>query len=239
MRKQQAFVAAMFLLAIIAFSAGSFAADKSEQKIALDSMSGLKLIGVKSEVATYRGRKAVRLLEDAAPDAPHAIALIPGTDFADGTIEVDVVGLLTPTAQADFRGFVGFVFRSAPDGSKYENFYIRPTNGRAEVQIRRNHATQYTSYPDFPWHKLRKENPGEYESYADMVAGDWTKLRAEISGNRARFFVNGAEQPQLIVNDLKHGQSSGLVGLWIGAGTDAYFSNLRITRAATPSADAK
>jgi hypothetical protein len=43
----------------------------------------------------------------------------------------------------------------------------RPTNGRAEDQVRRNHATQYISYPDRRWFQLRKDFPGKYESYAD------------------------------------------------------------------------
>ena len=38
--------------------------------------------------------------------------------------------------------------------------------------------------------------------------------------------MNGAAQPALIVNDLKRGATSGQIGLWIGAGTEAYFRNL-------------
>jgi hypothetical protein len=46
---------------------------------------------------------------------------------------------------------------------------------------------------------------------------------------RARLFVNSATQPTLIVNDLKHGVTSGAIGLWIGSGTEAYFRNLHVT----------
>ena len=46
---------------------------------------------------------------------------------------------------------------------------------------------------------------------------------------RARLFVNRAAQPALIVNDLKRGVTSGAIGLWIGAGTEAYFRNLNVT----------
>jgi hypothetical protein len=41
--------------------------------------------------------------------------------------------------------------------------------------------------------------------------------------------VNGAGQPSLIVNDLKLGNTEGTLALWIGVGTDGYFSNLRVT----------
>ena len=69
-----------------------------------------------------------------------------------------------------------------------------------------------------------------YESYADLVPGEWTPVRIEVNGNKARLFVNGTAQPALIVNDLKLGASaSGPVGLWIGPGTVAHFANVRIT----------
>lgn len=83
--------------------------------------------------------------------------------------------------------------------------------------------------PDFPWQRLRSETPGVYESYVDLVTGAWTHVRIEVAGAKARLLVNGAKQPALIVNELKHRTTSGQVGLWIGAGTEAYFRNLQIT----------
>jgi hypothetical protein len=65
-----------------------------------------------------------------------------------------------------------------------------------------------------------------YESYADLVPGEWTSVKVTVSGVRAQLFVNGAEQPCLIVNDLKHGECEGALALWIGSGTEAYFPNL-------------
>jgi hypothetical protein len=124
---------------------------------------------------------------------------------------------------------VGIAFRVAADPSKYECFYIRPTNGRADDQLRRNHSTQYISMPDYPWFKLRKESPGQYESYVDVVPGEWTKIKVEVDGSKARLYVNDSPQPVLIVNDLKLGDSKGSVALWIGLGTEAYFTKLRIS----------
>lgn len=163
------------------------------------------------------------------PNGGRTVALIPATDFGDGVIEIDLAGVLAPGAPEGSRGFVGLVFRSRADGSRFENIYLRHTNGRADDQMRRNHATQYASHPDYPWHRLRKENPGVYESYTDLEAGVWTRMRIEVEGVRARLYVNDAPQPCLIINDLKLGETRGLVGLWIGAGAEAYFSNLRIT----------
>jgi hypothetical protein len=58
--------------------------------------------------------------------------------------------------------------------------------------------------------------------------GEWTKIKIEVTGVKARLYVNDAPQPVLVVNDLKHGDSTGSVALWIGLGTEAYFTNLRV-----------
>ena len=144
------------------------------------------------------------------------------------TIVTVVAGTLAPHADTSDRGFVGIAFRSAPDGSRFENLYLRPTNGRAENQLRRNHSVQYESAPEYRWFRLRKENPGQYESYVDLEAGAWTKLRIVVDGTRAALFVNDAPKPCLIVTDLKLGPSRGQIGLWIGSGTEAYFSHMTV-----------
>lgn len=199
----------------------------------LDSLKGLEIINIKAEVAEYRGRRAVRLLkrdDQGAEVKPtdESLAILSGTDFKDGTIEAELAGIPAVGAPADARGFIGIAFRVAGHGAKYECFYLRPTNGRADEQLRRNHSVQYISAPDFPWNKLRAENPGVYESYADMEAGAWTKIKIEVAGTKARLYVNGAEQPCLIVNDLKLGDSRGQIALWTSIETDGYFSNLTV-----------
>jgi 3-keto-disaccharide hydrolase len=120
-------------------------------------------------------------------------------------------------------------FRVNADASKYECVYIRPTNGRADDQVRRNHSTQYSSYPGYEWLRLRTEWPGKYESYVDLVPGEWTRITIEVNGIHMRFYVNGASQPTLVVNDLKRGHTQGAVALSIGVGTEAYFANVRIS----------
>lgn len=196
------------------------------RSVPLETTAGLGLHGVRAEAVTWRGRRAVRLVEDPAAAAAEPVALIEGSDFGDGTIELDVAGAPAADAPPDSRGFIGIAFRSVADAGGFEGIYLRPTNGRADDQLRRNHSTQYFSAPDYPWHRLRKENPGVYESYTDLEAGAWTRMRIEIEGVKARLYVNDAPQPCLIVNDLKRGASRGLVGLWIGSGTVGHFSRL-------------
>jgi hypothetical protein len=84
--------------------------------------------------------------------------------------------------------------------------------------------------PEYEWSRLRREAPGRYESYVDLMPGEWTKIKIEVSGVKARLYVNDSTQPVLVVNDLKHGDSEGAVALWIGLGTEGYFANLRLLK---------
>ena len=175
----------------------------------------------------YKGRSAIQVI--AAPGAADATsyAVIKDASFRDGTIEVDLAGQPAAGAGGFARGFIGMAFRLQGDGS-YEYIYLRPTNGRADDQIRRNHSTQYSSYPNFGFGRSREEAPGKYESYVDLQPGVWTKYKIELEGRKARLYVNGAEQPCLIVDDLKLEPREGGVALWVGPGTEGYFSNLKI-----------
>jgi hypothetical protein len=199
-------------------------APPAARELALTSLEGLDARGAQPSVVDYRGRRAVRLVE-APGNQGDAMALVKGVDFGDGTIEAEIAGTPAAGAAEGARGFVGIAFHVQADG-KLECLYLRPTNGRSDDQLRRNHATQYVSHPEFPWFRLRKEQPGVYESYVDLETGAWTRLKIVVSGTKARLYVHGAEQPVLLVNDLKLGSVRGGVALWIGDGTEAHFSNL-------------
>jgi hypothetical protein len=205
----------------------------------LESVEGLRLHGVTARPVTYKGKKGLRVVVDTArlrerataPGQPAAppLALVDGAEFSSGVIEAEIAGEPAPGAGEGARGFVGIAFRVQPDNRAYDAFYLRPTNGRVEDQERRNHATQYISHPDWPWFRLRRETPSKYESYVDLVPGEWTRIRIEVRGERARLYVHGQEQPTLIVNDVKSGASGrGGVALWIEPGTVAHFRNLTV-----------
>ncbi|HEX4168927.1 MAG TPA: hypothetical protein VHZ55_25970 [Bryobacteraceae bacterium] len=176
---------------------------------------------------TYQGHSAIQVI--AAADAANgsSYALVKDTSFRDGTIEVNLAGKPAAGAGPQARGFIGIAFRLRDN--KYEYIYLRPTNGRADDQVRRNHSTQYSSYPQFDFARLRQESPEMYESYVDLQPGAWTKFRIEIDGRKARLYVHGAEQPTLIVNDLKMVPQEGAIALWVGPGTEGYFEGLKIT----------
>ena len=195
----------------------------------LDDADQVTIHGAKVSPATFQGKKALRVDHIQGEGEAHFAKLLE-FDFSNGIIELELAGKPGENAGQGARGFVGLAFRIADDNSNFECFYLRPANGRANDQLRRNHSTQYISFPDYPWHRLRKETPGKYESYVDLVPGEWTSIRIEVSGEQAKLFVHGSNQPCLIVNDLKHGSANkGGVGLWVGVGTEAYFSNLAVT----------
>lgn len=213
------------ILSLLVFAATAFAQDSYSLK-----KKNLEAVNASFEESIYKGQDALKVTPSEAQTEAKFVKLT-NLDFSDGTIEIDVLGKRAESAGRNARGFVGFAFRIAEDNSAFECFYIRPTNGRANDQLRRNHSVQYISYPDFPWHKLRKETPGKYETYSDLVEGEWTKLKIEVNGDKAKLYVGGVEQATLLVNDLKLGaDNKGALGLWVGPGTEAYFANLKVEK---------
>ncbi len=237
------------LMAIAMFGGLNVAAAADAGEVyPLTSVEGLSLNHVVARSATHQGRAGLRvaMAEDLQArivamsdqerqqlsdrgEFPEQLALIDGPEFGDGILEIEVAGEAQTGVFKDARGFVGLAFRVQKDLKTYDAFYLRPTNGRAEEQVRRNRAVQYISHPDWTWQRLRKESPGKYESYVDLVPGEWTRLRIEVRGDKAKLYVHDSAQPVLIVNDLKTGSiARGAIALWLGTGTVAHFRNLQV-----------
>lgn len=193
----------------------------------------LEAVGVTMVLQKLDGKEVVQVVKDSTVkgvDEPTFVKIV-GSNFKDGTIEVKVLSKLRPDAPADARGFIGLAFRINDTNSKFESIYIRPTNGRADDQIRRNHSIQYFAYPDFKFFRLRKEFPEKYESYADMGLNEWIKMKIVVSGSKAKLYLNDNKEPSLIVNDLKLGtEESGAIGLFVDIGTEGYFTDLKISK---------
>lgn len=202
------------------------------QRVELQN-ANLEAHQVSMELVQLTGKKAVKVIKDSTVelvDEPTFVK-IKDLDFHNGTIEVKVLSKLLKNAPAMARGFIGVAFRISEDNSRYESIYIRPTNGRANDQVRRNHSIQYYSYPDYKFDRLRKEAPEKYESYADMELDKWITMRIEVNGQHASLFLDNNSKPSLIVNDLFHdAKAIGAIGLWVEVGTEGYFSDLKITR---------
>jgi len=153
------------------------------------------------------------------------VVWLDGFDFNDGTIEFDAKGKSAPPQGS----FVGVAFRVV-DAKTHDAVYFRPFNFRAADPDKKSHAVQYVSGPGWPWQKLRKEKPGQFEKPIEPAPdGDaWFHARIVVEKREVRVFVNGAEAPSLVVRELSE-RTGGSVGLWCnGYGVIA---NLRITPA--------
>lgn len=166
---------------------------------------------------------------EATVDEPTFLKL-KNTNFENGTIEVKVLSRIQNPSPFEFaRGFIGLAFRINDDDSAFENFYLRPTNGRSDNQKMRNHAVQYFAYPDFKFERLRREFPEMYETAAPVGLNEWITLRLEIRGERAELFVNDAKFSTLVVPKMLGKTTTGSIGLWVDIGTEGYFKDLKIS----------
>ena len=220
---------------LLVLLASALAVTAAEKVLPLTTTEGLILHHAEAAAVTFEGRSALQLTAPAPPATNDRnrldhLAIVENLAFTNGTIEVDVAGQPNPHASGGARGFVGVAFRVQPDRGTYDCFYLRPTNGRAEDQERRNHTVQYISHPEFTWSKFRQDSPSRYESYVDITPATWIHVKIEVTGDKARLFIDGREQPTLIINDVKSGAAgSGAVALWFEGSTVAHFANLKIT----------
>ncbi len=153
--------------------------------------------------------------------------------FDNGSIEVYIGAELNGKSGPDSRGFAGILFHhSAVDGS-YEAVYLRMTNGTLNEPPppppRSERAIQYIAHPDFHFSVSREKFPGKYEKAAPIKVGTGRHLlRLDVDGSNLSAFVDG--NLVLSLNDLRFANRKGQMGFWIGGGTRAYFSDLKVTQ---------
>lgn len=179
---------------------------------------------------TSSNRKIVALAD--TPGAVHVseadgpgVAWIRGSDFGDGTIDLDVCG-----RDVFQESFVGVAFHGQDDNA-YEAVYLRPFNFQASDPARHHHAVQYMSLPDFDWPRLRQDFPDQFENPVDASAGpaSWVPLRVVVKAGTIEVYVGTATALALKARKLGE-RTQGLIGLWTGNGSDGTFANLRVTR---------
>jgi hypothetical protein len=168
-----------------------------------------------------KGRAALKL-QSSKDDT---VIILNDVQFGNGVIEFDALGQSAPPQSS----FLGVAFRVA-DAQVHDAVYFRPFNFRAGTSEQRSHAVQYISSPTHSWQQLRASKPGEYESAIEPAPdGDaWFHVRVVVEKPTVTVYVNGAEAPSLVVNELSP-RNGGGVGLWVGPGQGGYVANLRIT----------
>jgi hypothetical protein len=223
MRSLFASAAGVMLIAVTIPVFGGSPRQTSQSIDLAERLTAGKLRVVNREATATADRKgAVHLSEQQG----NGVAWIDGSDFADGTIEIEVRG-----RDVVGRSFLGVAFHRQDDKT-YEAVYVRPFNFRAEDPARHQHAVQYIALPDYDWPRLRKEFPEEFENPVDasVVPTGWVPLRIVVKNKTVQIHVGAASSPTLEVRKLgSHG--AGQVGLWVGNGSDGDFANLRITPA--------
>jgi len=150
-------------------------------------------------------------------------------EFSTGTLEVDIYTVLAPDAAPEDRGFSGLAYHIDEALANFESVYIRGTNGLKEnpPAPRDARAIQYFAFPDAKFDYLRDEFPGVYEAAANLGLNEWITLRLEVAEHGVTSYING--EKVLVVDGSLGKTASGKFGLRVDIGSEAYFSNLRIT----------
>ncbi len=184
------------------------------------------------ETVMLDGEEVLRLFKNDRLETPDigSFAKVEGLDFHNGTIDVNVRSRVLSEYDGPDRGaYVGITFRIAPNESKFESFYLRPTCGlqMTDDPKRQSYATQYFSFPGYTFFYFREFGITQYDRPADIRPNEWIKIHAEISDDHGLFYVND----QLIqdVSHLIHGKyQRGTIGLFVDTGTEAFFKDLKI-----------
>src|SRR5256886_17613232 len=100
---------------------------QSSQNVPGIALDQLELHNVKAEAVNYNGKPAVRV--DALPEAANgaSYAILKGSRFHNGTIEVELAGKTRANAGPGGRGVIGIALRG--QGERFEN-KIGRTAGR-------------------------------------------------------------------------------------------------------------
>lgn len=152
------------------------------------------------------------------------IAWLKDVNFSNGTIEVDLRG-----KDVVQKSFIGIAFHGV-DTATYDAIYFRPFNFQSQDPVRKIHAVQYISEPDFPWHRLRDEKNGIYEKAVNPAPSpnDWFHARIEVKDSQITVYVNNAATPSLTVTKLNT-RKEGMIGIW-NEGLNGDFANLVIKK---------
>ena len=152
------------------------------------------------------------------------VAWIDDVSFANGSIELDIKG-----KDVLQQSFVGVAFHGV-DEKTLDAVYFRPFNFHATDSVRRIHAVQYISHPEFPWNVLRETQNARYEKAIPSApaANDWFHVKIVVDYPHLNVFVNNSASPCLVVDKLNDRQA-GKIGLWVGNSSGGEFANLVIT----------
>ena len=210
-----------FLLLIAAISAIAFNSSQNKYYKLADLAEAKKLKAVNRTMVIQNDSlgKYVKVSEAKG----EGIVWLPTKNFKNGTIQITMRG-----QDVLQRSFIGLVFHGKSD-SIYDAVYCRPFNFFAKDSVRRIHAIQYISHPEFTWKKLRENRNAEFEKeiLSPPNPNDWFTLKLIIKDNKVNAFVNNNEKPSLSISKLTKSKS-GKIGVFVGDGSGGDFRDITV-----------
>lgn len=195
-------------------------ADSQILKPELQDSTQWKVVNRTVEPFVENGKKSIQFNEMPGD----GLMILKGSNFTNGTIELDIKGSNKPQ-----QSFVGFAFHGQ-GVETFEAIYFRPFNFKNQDEARRSHSVQYISMPAYDWEKLRNQFPGKYENKIDPPPGpdDWFHAKIVVNERMISVFVNSANTPSLEVERIGANGKGGF-GFWVGNNSGGSFANLTVT----------
>ncbi len=182
---------------------------------------GIEVFNRDLNVINEKGHRGIRLSQDYG----EGIAWLKGIEFSNGILEFDVRG-----ANIQQHSFVGIAFHGLND-STFDAIYLRPFQFQQDDQVLKNRDIQYISLPNFTWRILREKSPGKYEHSIEPAPNpdSWIRMRIEIKDATVKVYINGNEQPSLVVEKVTQ-VGNGSVGFYVADTSGGDFANMTITK---------
>jgi hypothetical protein len=187
----------------------------------LSENNKLEVFNRKVSSFSEKDRKGIRF----SKKENDGMAWLANVVFSNGIIELDIRG-----KDEYQQSFVGIAFHGV-DNNTLDAVYFRPFNFQSTDSVRKIHAVQYISQPDYPWQVLREKFNGKYEKTISHAPGgnEWFHAKIVIKYPMVTVYVNGNQEPSLSVEQLNK-RTSGKIGLWVGNNSDGDFANLTILK---------
>jgi hypothetical protein len=154
------------------------------------------------------------------------LAILSGSDFGAGTIEIDLRG-----RTAAPRSFLGIAFHGVDPATFDAIYFSRFTASGGDARAG-GMAVHYHSPPRYTDARLRNERPGRYELpiIPAPAPDDWFHVRIVVASTEVQAFIGEAAEPCLDIT-LLNDRESGFLGLWVGNYSGGEFADLKVTSA--------
>lgn len=179
----------------------------------------LKYINRSAKVETTGNNNYIKLSDQQG----EGLVWLPISSFKNGEIEIEMQG-----NDVFQKSFISIAFHGLND-STYDAVYCRPFNFYAKDSIRKIHAIQYVSHPNYTWKKLREERNGQFEKEISNAPdpNSWFKMKINVEDNLVKAYINNSTNPSLIVNKLNE-RTNGKIGIFMGDNSDGNFSSIKV-----------